>query len=118
MSTLAQRGAVGAGPRVRHVGDRRVSALRVHNCPPNQLSDAEREAAMGVLNSAQYKDLPPSQIVPRLADQGRLVDDKCLGQRINAVPLAATGRAADPPPLRTPSSKAQQTARLGDHPAR
>jgi putative transposase len=62
--------AVGAGPHTLHVGDRRVSALRAHNCPPNKLSDVEREAAMGVLNSAEYKDLPPSQIVPRLADQG------------------------------------------------
>ena len=68
---LAQ--AVGAGPHVLHVGDRRISALRIHNCPPNKLSDAEREAAMGVLNGAEYKDLPPSQIVPRLADQGRYV---------------------------------------------
>ena len=65
--------AVGAGPHVLHVGDRRISALRIHNCPPNKLSDAEREAAMGVLNGAEYKDLPPSQIVPRLADQGRYV---------------------------------------------
>lgn len=62
--------AVEAGSNALHVGDRRVSALRAHNCPPNKLSDAEREAALGVLNSAEYKDLPPSQIVPRLADQG------------------------------------------------
>ena len=61
--------AVGVGPNVL-LGDRRVSALRIHNCPPNKRSLAKREAAMGVLNSAEYKDLPPSQIVPRLADQG------------------------------------------------
>ena len=64
---------VEADPGAVPLGDRRVSALRAHNCPPNKLSDTEREAAMGVLNSAQYKDLPPSQIVPRLADQGRYV---------------------------------------------
>ncbi|PVE05937.1 hypothetical protein H663_020110, partial [Limnohabitans planktonicus II-D5] len=54
-----------------HEGDRRVSTLRAHSVPPNQLSQAEREAAMSVLNSEEFKDLPPSQIVPRLADQGK-----------------------------------------------
>ena len=41
--------------------------------PPNKLSDAERAQALQVLNSEPFKDLPPSQIVPRLADQGRYV---------------------------------------------
>jgi putative transposase len=52
------------------VGDRRVAALRTPSTPPNQLSAAERAAALQVLNSKAFKDLPPSQIVPRLADQG------------------------------------------------
>lgn len=56
-----------------HEGDRRVSKLRAHSVPPNQLSQAEREAAMSVLNSEEFKDFPPSQIVPRLADQGKYV---------------------------------------------
>ena len=55
------------------VGDRRTPDQRVHNCPPNKLSDAECHSALGVLNSLAYKDLPPSQIVPRLADQGLYV---------------------------------------------
>ena len=55
------------------VGDRRTPDQRIHNCPPNKLSDTERQAAMGVLNSEEYKDLPPSQIVPRLADKGLYV---------------------------------------------
>lgn len=62
-----------AGKNALYVGDRRTPDQRIHNCPPNKLSDAEREAALGVLNSAEFKDLPPSQIVPRLADQGRYV---------------------------------------------
>ena len=37
---------------------------------PNKLSEAERQAALELLNSEQLKDLPQSQIVPRLADQG------------------------------------------------
>ena len=55
------------------VGDRRTPDQRIHNWPPNKLSDTERQAAMGVLNSEEYKDLPPSQIVPRLADKGLYV---------------------------------------------
>ena len=54
-------------------GDLRASSQRVATPPPNRLSDAERQAAMALLNSDEFKDLPPSQIVPRLADQGRFV---------------------------------------------
>jgi putative transposase len=52
-------------------GDLRASSQRVATPPPNRLSDAERQAALALLNSDEFKDLPPSQIVPRLADQGR-----------------------------------------------
>ena len=64
---------VDAGKNALHVGDRRAPDQRIHNCPPNKLSDAERQVALGVLNSEEYKDLPPSQIVPRLADRGLYV---------------------------------------------
>ena len=38
-------------------GDRRVSTLRVYLAPPNKLSQIERDAAMQVLNSEEFKDL-------------------------------------------------------------
>ena len=38
--------------------------------PVNRLSEAERERILAVANSAEFGQLPPSQIVPRLADQG------------------------------------------------
>ena len=63
-------------------GDRRVSTLRVHTTPPNQLSQAERNAAMALLNSDEFKDLPPSQIVPRLADQGQYVASEATMYRL------------------------------------
>ena len=62
-----------AGKNALHFGDRRTPDQRLHNCPPNKLSDAERQVALSVLNSQEFKDLPPSQIVPRLADQGLYV---------------------------------------------
>lgn len=38
--------------------------------PPHALTEAEREAVLAVANSDEFADLPPSQIVPRLADRG------------------------------------------------
>jgi putative transposase len=55
-------------------GDRRQTPLRASTpVPANKLSDEERQAAMMILNSEEFKDLSPCQIVPRLADQGRYV---------------------------------------------
>jgi len=38
--------------------------------PANKFSDAERRRALDTMNLPEHRDLPPSQIVPRLADQG------------------------------------------------
>ena len=54
-------------------GDRRVKSLRLPCVPKNKLTEIETNTAMSVLNSDEFKDLPPSQIVPRLADQGQYV---------------------------------------------
>ena len=51
-------------------GDRRERGKRRAVEPANKLSPAEREAVMSTLNSEEFKDLPPSQIVPRLSDRG------------------------------------------------
>ena len=50
-------------------GDQRVSGQRRLVTPHNKLTEVERKAVMDILNSAEFKDLPLSQIVPRLADQ-------------------------------------------------
>ena len=39
--------------------------------PANKLSPEEREAILAVSNSPAFRSLPPSQIVPALADEGR-----------------------------------------------
>ena len=54
-------------------GDRRAAGLHTRAQPSNKLSEAERADAMALLNGDEFKDLPPSQIVPRLADQGRYI---------------------------------------------
>jgi putative transposase len=38
--------------------------------PGNKLSEAERQQILDVANSAEFASLPPSQIVPGLADRG------------------------------------------------
>ncbi len=60
-------------PAAQADGDLRASDKRIATPPPNRLSDSERQAALALVNSEEFKDLPPSQIVPRLADQGRYV---------------------------------------------
>ena len=38
--------------------------------PSNKLSDGERERILTIANSEEFASLPPSQIVPTLADRG------------------------------------------------
>lgn len=62
--------------------DRRQSELRQGVTPHNKLTPQECEDVLAVINSREYKDLPPSQIVPRLADQG-LAARLCKSRRGN-----------------------------------
>jgi transposase InsO family protein len=48
--------------------DRRTTNMRP--TPGNKLSEIEREQILVVVNSGEFASLPPSQIVPALADQG------------------------------------------------
>ena len=64
-------------PQAQH-GDLRASDQRKPCTPPNKLSEAERLGALELLNSAEFKDLSPSQLVPRLADQGRYVASEAV----------------------------------------
>jgi putative transposase len=64
-----------AGPRTR---------------PANALTPAERANLLEVVNSPEYRDLPPKQVVPRLADAGRYVASESTIYRI----LRAEGQDA------------------------
>lgn len=41
-----------------------------HKKPANALTEEERSKVLAIANSAEYCNLPPSQIVPKLADKG------------------------------------------------
>lgn len=76
--------------------DRRPDAL--HPAPANKLTGAEREEVLRVVNEPRFASLPPTQIVPRLADEGRYLASESSVYRIlrAADQLAHRGRARAP----------------------
>jgi transposase InsO family protein len=101
-----------AGKNALNVGDRRTPDQRIHNCPPNKLSDAERQAALAVLNSDEFKDLPPSQIVPRLADRGLYVASESTLCRL----LRQVGQLAHRRLERAPQKRSKPRALVATRP--
>ena len=79
--------------------------------PPNKLSETERKAVLDACNSKDFCALPPSQIVPKLADQGRYLASESSFYRI----LRAEGQQhhrgrAKPPTKRKPPTSYQANA--------
>ena len=66
--------------------DARTTTVRP--VPRNALSDLERQAIITLCNSPEYAHLPPTQIVPRLADQQRYLASESTFYRV----LRATGQ--------------------------
>jgi putative transposase len=62
------------------LSDRRPGAQRP--VPANKLSPEEREAILAVSNSPVFCSLPPSQIVPALADEGRYLASESSFYRV------------------------------------
>ena len=50
--------------------------------PPQKLTEIERAQVLTIANSDEFGHLPPSQIVPRLADQGRYIASESTFYRI------------------------------------
>lgn len=50
--------------------------------PPHKLTETERAEVLAVANADEFGHLPPSQIVPRLADQGRFIASESTFYRI------------------------------------
>jgi len=64
----------------RILGDRRPAAVRA--APANKLSDEEQEAIVELCNQSAFVDLPPTQIVPALMDQGIYVASESSFYRV------------------------------------
>ncbi len=68
------------------------------NAPHNKLTESERQQVLDIANSAEFANLPPSQIVPTLADQGLYVASESSFYRLlrEADQLAHRGKAKPP----------------------
>lgn len=73
-------------------GQKAASRNRV---PANKPSEAERSAILKTADQVKFTDLPPSQIVPKLADEGRYLASESTFYRILRAEkqLAHRGRA-------------------------
>ena len=79
--------------------------------PSNKLTAAERAAVLDACNSTEFASLPPSQILPKLADQGRYLASESSFYRI----LRANGQQhhrgrAKPPVWRKPPTSYKASA--------
>jgi putative transposase len=88
--------------------DRRPLAERLE--PANKLSPEERRQVLDTCNQPPYASLPPSQIVPKLADQGIYLASESSFYRILRAEsqLHRRGRARAPQPSRAPSTHIAQ----------
>ena len=68
--------------------------------PCNKLSQDECAAVLSICNSAEFASLPPSQIVPRLADQGRYLASESSFYRILRADGQQHHRGRAKPPVR------------------
>ena len=50
--------------------------------PANKLTPEEKQEILEVVHSEKYSELPPSQIVPRLADEGRYIASESSFYRV------------------------------------
>ena len=64
--------------------------------PANKLSAAERAAVLEACNSKEFSSLPPSQIVPKLADQGRYLASESSFYRMSHARMGSSIIGAGP----------------------
>ena len=93
--------------QVRADGRKLAGARRV---PANTLTEHQRRQILDITNAPEFAHLPPSQIVPALADQGRYVASESSFYRVlrKANQLAHRGKAK--PATRQRPSPLQATA--------
>ena len=74
--------------------DRRPARLQT---PKNRLSELERQRVLAIANSPEFGHLPPSQIVPRLVDQGEYVASESTFYRVLKAENQLKHRGAEKP---------------------
>lgn len=89
-----------AGSEVR--ADARVGAKRA--APAHKLSDEERVRVLELANSEEFASLPPSQIVPTLADRGLYVASESTFYRVLRAAAQQHHRGRARKPIKRPIS--------------
>lgn len=70
--------------------------------PHNKLTEAERRVVLATVNSAEFRDLSPNQIVPQLADAGRYLASESTMYRILRAEAQLQHRGRATPAVRRP----------------
>ncbi len=85
------------------LADRRAAAGR-ERTPSNKLTDEEKAQIIDLCNPPEYQSLPPSQIVPKLADQGYYIASESSFYRVlhEAEQVNRRGRASPPQSVAKP----------------
>ena len=78
--------------------DRRTICKRPE--PANKLSREEKKSILDVMHSKEYAELPPSQVVPRLADQGIYIASESSFYRVLREAGEIQHRGYTKPPVR------------------
>ncbi len=68
--------------------------------PKNKLTERERKMMLEILNSPEFRDLSPKQIVPRLADRGLFVASESTMYRVLREEGQNTHREKSRPPVK------------------
>ncbi len=68
--------------------------------PKNKLTKEERDEIIKTINSLEYADLAPSQIVPKLADEGRYIASESTIYKILKEEKMNTHRGRTSPPVK------------------
>ena len=84
----------------------RQTAFTARPVPQNKLSEAEIAEILLVCNQTEYASLPPSQIVPRLADEGIYLASECTFYRVLKAnnQLSHRGHAKQPRKRKVPTT--------------
>lgn len=81
------------------IGDGRTRAVRP--APAHQFSQIERDEILAICNEPAHRSLPPSQIVPKLADEGRYLASESTFYRVLKTAGQANRRGRAKAPRKT-----------------
>lgn len=100
---------IGLGARTiqRWRKDRNADDMRMgpKTEPKNKLCRRQRALVLEIMNHPAFRDLPPSQIVPRLTDMGEYVASESTMQRLSRAVGQDTHRGPKRPPRRNAKPK-------------